>query len=83
MLIVGLFDPVIHSHCSSRTIPVFTTTPIGDILIVIAANLVISVAVEYKRCSTPLSWNECDSGHYISFGCLLVCAFYSYLNGFV
>lgn len=61
MLVVGLLDAVVHCHRSARAIAVFATPPIGDILVVVATDLVVPVAVEYERSAASLSGHKCYS----------------------
>lgn len=58
VLVIGFLDSVVDRHSTTWTVPVFTTTPIGDVLVIITPNLVVSITVEYESSSASLSGNE-------------------------
>lgn len=55
VLVVGLLDSVVHCNRSAWTIAVLAAAPVGDVLVVVASDLVVSITVEYERSSAPLS----------------------------
>ena len=60
VLVVGLLDSIVNCHGAARAVAVFAATPVGDVFVVVAPNLVVPVAVEDERRSASLSWNKCD-----------------------
>lgn len=60
MLVVGLLDPIVNCHGPSGAVAVLAAAPIGDVLVVVAADLVVPVAIEDERSAAALSWHESD-----------------------
>lgn len=63
VLVVGFFNTVVHCHRPTWTVSILAAAPIGDVLVIVASDLVVPIAVEYERSSTSLSGNKCYSGH--------------------
>lgn len=60
MLIVGLLNSIIDRHRPTWTVAILATAPICDVLVIVASDFVISVAIENKCSSASLSWNKCN-----------------------
>lgn len=63
MLVVGLLDPVVDGHRPAWTVAILAAAPVGDVLVVIAANFVVSITVKDKRRAAALGWHERYRGH--------------------
>lgn len=61
MLVICFLHSIVDGHRSAGTVAVLAAAPIGDILVVVAADFVVSVAVEYERSPSSLGWNKGNS----------------------
>lgn len=46
VFVVGLFDAIVNCHGPAGTVAILATAPIGDIFVVVAADLVVPIAVK-------------------------------------
>lgn len=58
VLVVGFLNSVVDGHRPAGTIAVLTAAPIGDVLVIITAHLVVSITVKDERCAAALGWHK-------------------------
>lgn len=63
VLIVGLLHSVVHRHRSAGTVAILTAAPVSDVLVIVAANFVVAIAVEYEGSAAALGGHECYGRH--------------------